>query len=118
MSNIQEAFELLENELESDQRIWLMERNRSGSWGVAVVRDLPESEWPEPNEYGITPDSDRYITFAYRREETLLDALVKVRNDVVVWNQERRDKQAEEQFVKPITRDHVRDIANAQQGKK
>jgi len=112
MSTIDEAVQLLEAELRVGQRIWIMERNKLGSWGVGVARDLPEMEWPEPNEHGVIPDSDRWMTFAYRREETLADALISVRNDVIEFNRTQDEKEAEEKFLREsINPDYVRKIA-------
>jgi hypothetical protein len=117
MSTLDEAMELLESELRVGQRIWIMERNKLGSWGVGVARDLPESEWPEPNEHGVTLDSDKWITFAYRREPTLIEALIAVRNDVIAWNADHDDKEAEEKFVQPINPDYISKIAKGSKGK-
>lgn len=115
MSTIDEALELLEGELRENQRIWIIERNKLGAWGVGVARDLPESEWPEPNQYGVVPDSDRWLTFVYRREDTLAEALIKVRNDVIKFNHDQDDKVAEEKFLKDqINPDFVKKIAKGE----
>jgi len=108
--------ELLDRELRANQRIWLIERSKSGVWGVAVVRDLPESQWPEPNEYGVIPDSEKYQTIAYRRHECLAKALWDTREDLLLRNynddHESHDEEAEKRFTQPINPDPVTEIAD------
>lgn len=109
----------LEEALWATQRIWLIERSEKGIWGVAVVRDLPESEWPEPNENGFLDASAKWQTIAYRRHESLAKAIHDVREDVQIRNaktvaeDEAADATAERQFTQPINPDPVTGIAKA-----
>jgi len=115
--SLDEEFDLLDRELRANQRIWLIERTKGGIWAVAVVRDLPEHQWPEPNQYGVVVDSDKWETIAYQRHECLAKAAHDVREDLVKRNerddQDSRDKVAEEKFVKPINPDPLTEIADA-----
>jgi hypothetical protein len=93
--SIDEELRLLESELHAFQRIWLIERTKSGVWGIAVIHDLPEHKWPAPNEHGYIPDSDKWETIAYRRHENLAKAIRDVREDIIL----RNNKEAEESLL-------------------
>lgn len=102
----------LDGVLRAYQRIWLIERSQAGVWGVAVVKDLPEHQWPEPDENGYIANSDKWITIAYRRDENLAKAIHDVTEDVQQRNeQDDQDAEAEKSFVKPINPDPVSEIA-------
>lgn len=102
----------LDGELHAYQRIWLIERSQAGIWGAAVVKDLPEHQWPEPNQYGVVVDSDKWITIAYRRDADLAKAIHDVAEDVRLRNEhDDQDAEAEKAFIKPINPDPVSEIA-------
>lgn len=110
-------FDLLDQELRAYQRIWLIERNPSGTWGVGIVKDLPESQWPKPEvEGGYIPESDKFKTIVYRRHECLAKALHDAREDLIIRNQKEDqdalDAEAEEKFLQPINPDPVSKIAD------
>lgn len=117
--SIDEELKKLDETLWAFQRIWLIERSDKGIWGIAVVKDLPESEWPEPNENGYLAPSDKWQTIAYRRHENLAKAIHDVREDVAMRNagivaqQEAEDAAAESKFTTPINPDPVTKIAKA-----
>lgn len=89
--SIDEAFAELEAAMEPDQRVWLIERNKSGYWGVAVVRDLPPEDWPEPDLFGVIPESDKWRTISYRRHDILAQAISDVAEEVRIWNNPDKD---------------------------
>lgn len=98
--------------LRAYQRIWLIERSQAGVWGVAVVKDLPEHQWPKPDENGYIANSDKWLTIAYRRDESLAKAIHDVAEDVRLRNeQDDRDAEAEKSFTKTINPDPVSEIA-------
>lgn len=102
----------LEGILMGFQRIWLIERSQAGIWGIAVVKDLPEHQWPEPDENGYIANSDKWLTIAYRRDESLAKAIHDVAEDVHMRNeQDARDEEAEKGFTKPINPDPVSEMA-------
>ena len=78
----------LDNVLLATQRIWLIERSESGVWGVGVVRDLPEHQWPNPEEIERPLySSDKFETIAYRRHENLAKAIHDTRVDLELRNE-------------------------------
>ena len=78
----------LDNVLLATQRIWLIERSESGVWGVGVVHDLPEHQWPNPEEIGRPIySSDKFETIAYRRHENLAKAIHDTRVDLEFRNE-------------------------------
>ena len=78
----------LDNVLLATQRIWLIERSESGVWGVGVVRDLPEHQWPNPEELERPLySSDKFETIAYRRHENLAKAIHDTRVDLELRNE-------------------------------
>jgi hypothetical protein len=78
----------LNNVLLATQRIWLIERSESGVWGVGVVRDLPEHQWPNPEELERPLySSDKFETIAYRRHENLAKAIHDTRVDLELRNE-------------------------------
>ena len=78
----------LDNVLLATQRIWLIERSESGVWGVGVVRDLPEHQWPKPEEIERPLySSDKFETIAYRRHENLAKAIHDTRVDLELRNE-------------------------------
>lgn len=113
--SLDEELDLLDRELRAYQRIWLIERSKIGTWGIAVVRDLPEHQWPEANENGYIPDSSKYETIVYRRHECLAKAVHDARQDLIMRNegddQESQDSEAEEKFLQPINPDPVSRMA-------
>jgi len=113
--SIDEQLELLDRDLRAYQRIWLIERSPEGTWGVAIVKDLPKHQWPEPNEYGVVPHSDTYKCIVYRRHECLAKAIFEAREDLLIRNekedQESHDAEAEKKFTQPINPDPVTEIA-------
>lgn len=113
--SLDEEMRLLDQELRAYQRIWLIERSQAGVWGVAIVKDLPEHQWPEPDENGNIAPSDKWLTIVYRRHEHLAKAVKDAREDLVIRNekedQDSRDAGAEEKFVQPINPDPVTRIA-------
>jgi hypothetical protein len=114
--SIDEQLELLDRDLRAYQRIWLIERSPEGVWGIAIVKDLPQHQWPEPNEYGVVPHSDTYQTIVYRRHECLAKAIWDAREDLLIRNEnddhESHDAEAEEKFAQPINPDPVTGIAD------
>lgn len=116
--SLDEQLDLLDRELRAYQRIWLIERNPSGTWGIALVKDLPESQWPKPEvEGGYIPESDKFKTIVYRRHECLAKAIHDAREDLIVRNQlddqDALDAVAEEKFLQPINPDPVSEIAES-----
>ena len=113
--SLDEEMRLLDQELRAYQRIWLIERSQAGVWGIAIVKDLPEHQWPEPDENGYLAPSDKWLTIAYRRHEHLAKAIKDAREDLVIRNekedQESRDAGAEEKFLQHINPDPVTKIA-------
>jgi hypothetical protein len=105
------ALNELTAELLEDQRIWLIERSDSGFWGVAVIRDLLESEWVKPEDGSEVAHSDTYKAIAYRRDTDLAKAIRDVAEQLRALNQERADTEAEEKFLQPINPDPVTGIA-------
>jgi hypothetical protein len=114
--SLDEQLSLLDSELRAYQRIWLIERSKSGTWGIAVVKDLPEHQWPEPDEQGYLAESDKWKTIVYRRHECLAKAIHDAREDLVIRNQmddqDALDAEAEEKFLQPINPDPVSEIAD------
>lgn len=114
--SIDEQLELLDRDLRAYQRIWLIERSQEGMWGVAIVKDLPEHKWPEPNIYGVVTHSDKYQTIVYRRHECLAKALWDAREDLTIRNsnddQEDHDAEAEKKFTQSINPDPTTEIAD------
>jgi len=104
--SIDEELRLLDLELRAYQRIWLIERSDAGIWGVGIVKDLAESEWPVPQEGQELAKSDKWRTIVYRRHEYLAKAIKDSKDDLVLRNekadQDSRDAEAEEEFVKSI----------------
>jgi hypothetical protein len=117
--SIDEELSSLDAILWANQRIWLIERSEKGIWGIAIVKDLPESQWPEPIEGEPLSKSDTWVTIAYRRHENLAKAIRDVREDVIARNakqvadDEEADLAAEKQFTKPINPDPITGIAKA-----
>lgn len=113
--SLDEEMRLLDQELRAYQRIWLIERSQAGVWGIAIVKDLPEHQWPEPDENGHIAPSDKWLTIVYRRHEHLAKAIKDAREDLIIRNekedQDSRDAEAEEKFVQPINPDPVTGIA-------
>ena len=93
---IDQAFAELDEAMARDQRVWLIERSKYGYWGVAVVRDLPPEEWPEPDLFGVIPESDKWQTIAYRRHEDLAQAISDVATEVTAWNSTDKDPNEKE----------------------
>jgi len=78
----------LDNVLLATPRIWLIERSESGVWGVGIVRDLPEHQWPNPEEIDRPIySSDKFETIAYRRHENLAKAIHDTRVDLEFRNE-------------------------------
>jgi hypothetical protein len=117
--SIDEELKKLDSTLWANQRIWFIERTAAGIWGVGVVKDLPESQWPEPEEGQQIEESGKWRTIAYRRHENLAKALRDTREDVEIRNakqvadDEEADLAAEKQFTKPINPDPITGIAKA-----
>jgi hypothetical protein len=88
---VDEAMGELEAAMNPDQRIWLMERSKAGYWGVAIVRDLPAEEWPEPDLFGVIPEADKFRAIAYRRHESLAQAISDVAREVRIYNSPELD---------------------------
>ena len=93
--SIDEELAALEKSLWGNQRIWLIERSRQDVWGVAVVRDKPESEWGEANYAGVIDDSSKWETIGYRRDSSLAKAIRDVRVDIEIRNAKEIDKDDE-----------------------
>lgn len=91
---IDQAFAELNEAMAPDQRVWLIERSKYGHWGVAVVRDLPPEEWPEPDLFGVIPESDKWRTISYRRHEDLAQAISDVAQEVRIYNNPEQDQEA------------------------
>lgn len=109
---VDEELAHLEGVLRAYQRIWIIERSVSGAWGIAVVKDLPEHQWPEPDHNGYIADSDKWLTIAYRRDVSLAKAIHDVAEDIRLRNdQDDRDELAEKEFTKPINPDPTSEIA-------
>lgn len=109
---VDEELVRLDGALHAYQRIWLIERSQAGIWGVAVVKDLPEHQWPKPDHNGHIANSDKWITIAYRRDADLAKAIHDVAEDVRLRNEhDEQDLEAEKAFVKPINPDPVSEIA-------
>jgi hypothetical protein len=106
--SIDEELAALERSLWGNQRIWLIERSRQDVWGVAVVRDKPESEWGEPNYAGVIDDSSKWETIGYRRDANLAKAIRDVRVDIEIRNakevekDEVADAAAQDRFLESI----------------
>lgn len=106
--SIDEELAALERSLWGNQRIWLIERSRQDVWGVAVVRDKPESEWGEPNYLGVIDDSSKWETIGYRRDANLAKAIRDVRVDIEIRNakevekDEVADAAAQDRFLESI----------------
>lgn len=113
--SLDEEMRLLDQELRAYQRIWLIERSQAGVWGIAIVKDLPEHQWPEPDENGYLAPSDKWLTIVYRRHEHLAKAIKDAREDLIIRNQnedhESHDNEAEQKFAQPINPDPVTGIA-------
>ncbi|CAB4149309.1 hypothetical protein UFOVP529_87 [uncultured Caudovirales phage] len=105
---VDEELLTLEETMWATQRIWLIERSTAGVWGVAVVRDKPESEWGEPNPYGVIEDSSKWETIGYRRDPNLAKAIRDVRIDIEIRNakevekDEELDSEAQDRFLQSI----------------
>lgn len=84
--SVDQALEELHSAMAPDQRIWLIERSKYGHWGIAVVKDLAPEEWPEPDLFGVIPESDKWRTIAYRRHEDLGQAISDVAQEVKTYN--------------------------------
>lgn len=109
---VDEELVRLDGALHAYQRIWLIERSQAGIWGVAVVKDLAEHQWPKPDYKGYIANSDKWITIAYRRDADLAKAIHDVAEDVRLRNEhDEQDLEAEKAFVKPINPDPVSEIA-------
>jgi hypothetical protein len=107
----------LDNILQATQRLWLIERSESGVWGVGIVHDLAEHQWPNEEELGRPIySSDKFETIAYRRHENLAKAIYDARVDVQIRNEneatEAQDAEAEEKFLQPINPDPITGIAS------
>lgn len=91
--SIEAELKELDNVLQATQRLWLIERSTSGVWGVGIVHDLPEHQWPSEEELDRPLySSDKFVTIAYRRHENLAKAIHDARVDIVI----RNEKQAAE----------------------
>lgn len=77
-SGVEELLSRLNTALQDNERLWLIEQAKSGMWSVAIVRDVPEQEWPEPTGVQTTDELERVKTTAYRRAETLDGALLGI----------------------------------------
>jgi hypothetical protein len=115
--SIDEELVALDKSLWGNQRIWLIERSRQDVWGVAVVRDKPESEWGEPNYAGVIDDSSKWETIGYRRDGNLAKAIRDVRVDIEIRNakevdrDEESDAAAQDRFLQPINPDPITKIS-------
>lgn len=120
--SIDEQLRALDESLWATQRIWLIERSNQGTWGVAVVRDKPESEWGEPNQNGVIEDSSKWETIGYRRDSNLAKAIHDVRVDIEIRNAKQAeaddelDAQAQDRFLQPINPDPTTKIAKELKG--
>lgn len=89
-SGVDELLNELTAALQDNERIWLIERSESGMWAVAVVRDVPEAEWPEPTGDQLVDHTERVKTTAYRRADTLNRALLGVIEILDARNREQK----------------------------
>jgi hypothetical protein len=120
--SIDQELSSLEETLWATQRIWLIERSNQGTWGVAIVRDKPESEWGEPNQSGVIEDSSKWETIGYRRDPNLAKAIHDVKVDIEIRNARQSDQddqldaEAQDRFLQPINPDPATKIAKELKG--
>lgn len=111
--SVDEQLAALEEALWATQRIWLIERSNQGTWGVAIVRDKPESEWGEPNDKGVIEDSSKWETIGYRRDKNLAKAIHDVKVDIELRNakqveaDDKSDAEAQDRFLQSIKPDTI-----------